>query len=152
MQSIGIAVNSIIAPNGGSGGTSRGWRNKARIQTIRDSFEHRDTAGRKGGGAEGGRVGWVMTKTQIAIFKLCFCYLGTEMKMIRARGVFNFREMIAHVNSNKELQDLRSLPPRRSRCACRDRLCRDQPLVPYRPGPIEQGAAFSIAQVRHHLR
>lgn len=46
-----------------------------------------------------------MTKTQIAIFKLCFCYLGTEMKMIRARGVFNFREMIAHVNSNKKLQD-----------------------------------------------
>lgn len=27
------------------------------------------------------------------------------MKMIRARSVFNFREMIAHVNSNKELQD-----------------------------------------------
>lgn len=27
------------------------------------------------------------------------------MKMIRAGGVFNFREMIAHVNSNKKLQD-----------------------------------------------
>lgn len=46
-----------------------------------------------------------MTKTQIAIFKLRFCYLRAEMKMIRAGGVFNFREMIAHVNSNKKLQD-----------------------------------------------
>lgn len=46
-----------------------------------------------------------MTKTQIAIFKLRFCYLRIEMKMIRAGGVFNFQEMIAHVNSNKKLQD-----------------------------------------------
>lgn len=58
MQSIGIAVNLIIAANGGSGKMSRGWRNKARIQTIRDFFEHRDTAGRRqGGGGGGGGVG-----------------------------------------------------------------------------------------------
>lgn len=43
--------------------------------------------------------------SEIAILKLRFCYLRIEMKMIRAGGVFNFREMIAHVNSNKELQD-----------------------------------------------
>lgn len=41
-----------------------------------------------------------MTKTQIAIFKLRFCYLEarfwkeTQMEMIRASGFFNFREMI----------------------------------------------------------
>lgn len=29
----------------------------------------------------------------------------SEMKMIRASGVFNFREMIANVNSNKELEE-----------------------------------------------
>lgn len=46
-------------------------------------------------------------KTQIAIFKLRFCYLSCrgEMKMIRAGGVFNFPEMIAHVNGNKTFRD-----------------------------------------------
>lgn len=55
------------------------------------------------------------------------------MKMIRASGVFNFREMIVHVNSNKKLQeiaqwdrlapgtwtrDVRSFPFSRSTLAC----------------------------------
>lgn len=46
-----------------------------------------------------------MTKHKLRFLNYVFVISGTEMKMIRAGGVFNFREMIAHVNSNKTFQD-----------------------------------------------
>lgn len=46
-----------------------------------------------------------MTKRKLRFLNYVFVISGTEMKMIRAWGVFNFREMIAHVNSNKKFQD-----------------------------------------------